>query len=276
MSNLRILVCDDEPLALRRLSGLLSRVPDCEVVGAFEDPQRLMATLDETRPDLLLLDVDMPEMDGFDVIETISRREGEFREAPLFAFVTGSDRHAPAAFDNEALDFLLKPVRLGRLEDTVGRARRALSARDAERRLASLETASGHPGQARVGEGHVWVTRRGETIRIDLDLVDRIAAEGAYVRLHLGERSFLHRESMGGIERRVEPGAFLRVHRSHLVRIADVTSLRRTAHGGSEVALRDGFRAPVGRTYAKLVRQRVLSESSIALVATDNTSCAIE
>lgn len=115
---------------------------------------------------------------------------------------------------------------------------------------------------APAAETSLWVSRRGETVRIDLSAVEHVAAEGAYVRLHLGAASFLHRETIRSFEAKLDPGRFLRVHRSHLVRVDRVGSIRRTVHGGSELLLRDGRPIPVGRTHAQAVRRRLVCEQA--------------
>lgn len=260
MSPLRVLVCDDEPLAVSRLCSLLGRLPDVEVVGTAEEGEQALSLVIDARPDLLLLDIEMPGLDGFDVVERLNADDRSQDGSPLVAFVTAFRRFAPEAFDSGAIDFLSKPVRLGRLERTIERARRAVEGREATRRLIDLQgkleslRGGGEPWR----DAHVWISRRGETIRIDLDQVDWVAAEGAYVRLHVDGASFLHREPIGSIVAKLDPSRFVRVHRSHLVRIGHVASVRRTLHGGGELILRSDQRVPLGRSYAKDARRRIV------------------
>ena len=260
MNALRVLICDDEPLALSRLSALLARVPNVEIVGKARGGFDALAQVRTAAPDLILLDVEMPDLDGFDVVEQLE--SSGVGEAPLIALVTAYPQFAPEAFDRAAIDFLSKPVRLGRLERTIQRARTALQGRETGRRLIELRTmleALRAERKPRMGE-HVWVSRRGEVVRIDLDDVDRVAAEGAYVRLHVQAVSYLHREPIGSIEKRLDPTRFVRTHRSHLVRIDHVASVRRTLHGRSELILQTSERVPLGRRFAKEARRRLFQK----------------
>jgi len=260
VSPFRILVCDDEPIAVSRLAGLLSRIPDAKVVGTAIDGPTALEAVGATRPDLLLLDIEMPGPDGFDVVRSVEDlvRDGH-RPAPLIAFVTAYRRLAPEAFDSGVVDFLTKPVRLERLEQCIAKARRLASARNAEIRLAALESAAGTNNAAGTVEApHVWVQRRGELVKVDLETIERLSADGPYVRLHTSGASYLHRASISQLEERLAPLAHMRVHRSHIVAIAQVARIRRTVHGGAELVLRDGTQIPVGRSYAKEVRRKLL------------------
>lgn len=259
MTPVRVLVCDDEPLAVSRVTSLLGRIANVELVGTAADGEEALERLATIQPDLLLLDIEMPGLDGFDVIERLQSPDRAPGTAPLVAFFTAYRRFAPEAFDSGAIDFLSKPVRLRRLERTIERAREAVEGREAVRRLRDLQ---GRLEHLREGRAHVWISRRGEVIRVDLDHVDRVAAEGAYVRLHVDHDSFLHREPISSIEAKLDPSRFVRVHRSHIVHTGGVTSIRRTLHGGSELTLRSGERVPLGRRYAKEARRRLLDRES--------------
>ncbi|MGY2733553.1 LytR/AlgR family response regulator transcription factor [Sphingomonas sp. UYP23] len=255
---MRIIVCDDEQAALRRLQMLLEDIPGVELIDATTDPREVLQLIAEGRPDLVLLDIDMPEIDGFDVAEGLIRLGLE--PAPLIAFVTSERSLAWEAYERGALDLLPKPVRASRLQLTIERARDALEGREArlllreaERRLEALEAKS-----TMLDPAHVWVSRRGETVRVDLDRVERVAAEGAYVRLHVGDRSFLHREAISAIFERLDQRRFVRVHRSHVVRIDHVSAIRRTLHGGGELLLTDGDNIPLGRKFSKEARHRLV------------------
>lgn len=255
--TLRVLVCDDEPIAVSRMVALLSRIPDVEVVGTALDGPTAIAAVRAERPDLLLLDIEMPGPDGFEVVRSI---EAEGVPAPLVTFVTAFRRLAPEAFDSGAVDFLSKPVRAARLDQCISRARRQVAARDAETRLVALEAKVGALQAQRLGAEvpHVWVQRRGEVVRIDLASLDRAAAEGPYVRLFANGGTYLHREAIGSMAERLEQLPHVRVHRSHIVRVSHVASIRRTRHGGAELVTRSGEVVPIGRSYAKEVRRRLL------------------
>jgi DNA-binding LytR/AlgR family response regulator len=242
---------------------MLSRLSDIEAVTTADSGREALDLLRQGQVDLALLDIEMPEVDGFDVVEGLESPSLASRDVPLIVFVTAFRRFAPQAFDSGAVDFLTKPVRVGRLEQALNRARDALAGREARRRMLDLQATveTLRNGQPSFREAHIWVPRRGENIRIDLDQVDRVVAEGAYVRLHVESNSFLYREVMGSIEAKFDPDRFLRVHRSHMVRLDNVTAIRRTLHGGAELVLKDGELVPVGRKYARAVRRRLLSKA---------------
>jgi DNA-binding LytR/AlgR family response regulator len=259
VNNLKVVLCDDEPLAVRRLVSMLSTMPGVTVVGTTTDGAEAVELVRKTKPDLLLIDVEMPELDGFDVVDALAKRAEP--DAPLVAFVTAYRKFAPQAFESGAIDFLPKPVRLSRLDGTLTRARAAIEGREASRRLVELEAMLDTMRANHVPERdeHVWVSRRGEVVRIDLDRVERVVAEGAYVRLYLDGISYLHREPIGGIEARLDQSRFIRAHRSHIVRVDRVASIRRTMHGGAELVLKDEIRVPLGRKYSREARRRLLN-----------------
>ncbi|HSI19676.1 MAG TPA: LytTR family DNA-binding domain-containing protein [Sphingomonas sp.] len=264
MTALRLLLCDDEPLAVRRLTAMLAEIPDIAVVASTTDAREAVDLVRSTMPDLLLLDIEMPDIDGFDIVEAVAKLGGAGAAAPLVAFVTAYRKFAPQAFETGAIDFLPKPVRLNRLETMLARARHAIEGRQAARRLIELEAmldalrANHLPAR----DAHVWVPRRGEVVRIDLDRTDRIVAEGAYVRLHVEENSYLHRAPIGEIESQLDPVRFLRVHRSHIVRVDHVAAIRRTIHGAGELVLRNGQRVPLGRKYSRDARRRLMAAAA--------------
>lgn len=266
MTGLRVLICDDEPLALQRLASMLQRLPGVDIAATAQSGEEALKHLRATRIDLALLDIDMPGIDGFDVVEGMNGATLQDGEAPLVAFITAFRRFAPQAFDSGAIDFLSKPVRLARLDLTVRRARDALAGREARHRLEGLQGTLDElrEGRDHFRNAHVWIPRRGENIRVDLDQVDRVAAEGAYVRLYVDGTSFLHREVIGSLAGKFDAQCFMRVHRSHLVRIDHVAAIRRTVHGGSELVLRDGVVVPVGRKFAREVRRTLLAKSDPA------------
>jgi DNA-binding LytR/AlgR family response regulator len=256
---LRVLVCDDEPLAVRRLVSILGEMPDVLVVATAETGIEAVEKAGETGPDLMLLDIEMPGSDGFDVVELLASATGG---GPLVAFVTAHRVFAPDAFDTGVVDFLQKPVRRPRLEKAIARARAALLARDADHRLRDLQQRLDEMRHDLGGrrDEHIWVARRGGLVRVELRRIDRVAAEGAYVRIHVGADSYLHRESMSGLEALLDPDRFVRVHRSHVVRDGFVASIRRTIHGGGELLLSCGTVVPLGRKYALRARRHLLAK----------------
>jgi DNA-binding LytR/AlgR family response regulator len=260
---IRFLICDDEPLAVDRLRDLVSRVAGTDVVGTATDGRAALAAVAELQPDAVLLDVEMPALDGFDVVEALAQ---EGVHAPLIVFVTAYPRFAAHAFDTGAIDFLTKPVRLARLDTAIDRVRRALAERDSAARLADLARqveqlrAERHENGQGAAGNHLWVQRRGENIRIDLSQVDRVQSEGEYVRIHHGDTSYLHREPISSLIDRFDPQRFVRIHRSHIVNRDRVAAIRRRPAGGYTIVTSAGELLPVGRNYRAVVKTLVGKE----------------
>ena len=253
---MRTLICDDEPLALDRLKALLDRCEGVEVIAAVEGGEAAVAEIARLRPDLVLLDIEMPKLGGFDVIDSLGRAGGEV-EPPLVVFVTAHPHYAFEAFDSGAIDFISKPVRLHRLERALERARAALDQRQAARRLEALmssleELRAAVPGQA--PQRYLWVQRKSERVRVDLAEVETIEAEGEYIRLHADEGTYLHRCSLGRFAERYGGERFARVHRSAIVNLDRVAGLARSSWGGLVLRMRSGRSVAVGRNYRQAVR----------------------
>ena len=254
---IRLLICDDEPLAIERLRDLVGRVGKTEVVGTAADGRSALAAVAELQPDAVLLDIEMPALDGFDVVEALAKAGAA---SPLIVFVTAYPQFAAHAFDTGAIDFLTKPVRLARLDIALDRVRRALDERSSAARLADLAGQIEALRAERRGEGggaHLWVQRRGENVRIDLAQVDRVQAEGEYVRIHHGTASYLHREPISSLIDRFDAARFVRIHRSHIVNRDRVASIRRRPAGGYTIVTDAGDLLPVGRNYRAVVRSLV-------------------
>jgi two-component system, LytTR family, response regulator len=196
-----VLVADDEPAARRGVRQLLAAFPEFTVVGECRDGREVLDALDMVRPDVLFLDIQMPEIDGFEVIR---RRTPE--RMPAVVFLTAYDQFAIRAFETEAHDYLVKPVSEARFSATIRRL---------VKRLGS------EPGAGAREPGIVVSTSRGARV-LSLREIDWIEAADNYARLWMGGRSFLLRESLGQLERRVSAHGFARAHRQALVRIAGV------------------------------------------------------
>jgi DNA-binding LytR/AlgR family response regulator len=264
MTSLRVMACDDEPLALDRLVALLARCPDVELVGTSLGGEEAVAELERLGPDLLLLDIEMPKLDGFDIVDWIARRQWG-GSPPLVVFVTAHPEYAFEAFDSGAIDFLSKPVRLRRLERALERARVAVERRQSAERLASLMatldelrgTAS-RSAQPR----HIWVQKKSERVRLDLAAVDAIEAEGEYVRLHANGASYLHRGPLGTLAEQLASESFVRIHRSAVVNSAHVAGIGRSSWGGLVLRMKSGRVLPVGRSYHREVRALIAAAPS--------------
>ncbi len=220
-----VLVADDEPAARRGVRQMLAAFPDFAVVGECRDGREVLAALDVLKPDVIFLDIQMPEIDGFEVI----RRRTPAR-MPAIVFLTAYDQFAIRAFEAEAHDYLVKPVSEARFAATVKRLAKRLGSSD---------------GPVARDQAIVVATARGATV-LRLREIDWIEAADNYARLWVGERSYLLRESLGELERRVGAYGFVRAHRQALVRIGGVRALRVEANDLVAV-LTCGARVPVSR-----------------------------
>jgi two-component system LytT family response regulator len=247
-------IVDDEPLARRGLRDLLANEPDVEVLGESPDGPRAVEDLQARSPDLVFLDVQMPGLDGFEVLSAL----GSDR-LPIVVFVTAYDLYALRAFDAHVLDYLLKPVEPARLRRAVERAREILRAREAgavEARLRAL-LASLH--ERRHAERLLVRSAAGVTV-VPVAEVDWIRADGDYARLRLGSREELLRESLQSLADRLDPRVFIRIHRSHIVRIDRVRAVRILDNGDGTAVLKDGTELPVSRTRREALLRALRSE----------------
>jgi two-component system LytT family response regulator len=246
--TIRVLIVDDEPVARRRLRRLLRSAADVVIAGECGDGATALDMIRELSPDVVLLDVQMPELDGFELLQTMSPEE-----IPVIIFVTAYDQYALRAFEVHALDYVLKPVEADRLATAISRARARLAARtDArldERMLALLETLA--PGRKHLTR--IPVRAEGRVHVLDLADVDWIGAADNYVTLHVGPREYLIRDTMGRLERQLDPDRFVRVHRSSIVQIDRVRELLPDFHGDFTLVLKNGTELTLSRGYrAKL------------------------
>jgi two-component system LytT family response regulator len=250
-AKIRVAIIDDEQLARERMRALLSEHADIEVVGECADGAAAIPLIDETQPDLVFLDVQMPEVDGFEVVEALER-DAEGRRPPAIVFVTAHDDHALRAFEIHALDFLLKPFDQPRFEKTLARARRQLGQvrQTVDAKLLALledlrteRRTTRHPERLIVKSG-------GRVFFLRTDEIDWVEAAGNYVRLHARSEAHLLRESMKNMEARLDPNLFVRIHRSAIVNIDRVKELEPWFHGEYIVIMRDGTRLTASRVYS--------------------------
>ena len=250
---MRVLIVDDEPLARERMRELLAEQPDVEVLGECENGREAIEAIERTRPDLVFLDVQMPGIDGFEVVRGL-RSEG----MPAIVFVTGDDRHALRAFDAHALDYLLKPFDGERLERALDRARARLSGAapsDRTRRLLDLIERRLPPPLDRL-----VIRSGGGVIFLKPQDVDWVHAEGNYVRIHAGKESHLIRETMNDLEARLLPARFVRIHKSILVNVDRIREIRPLLTGDHAVLLTDGTKLTWSRGYQSRLRRLTGSE----------------
>lgn len=247
---------DDEPLARDRTRQLLEAEPDVEIVGECASGEDAVELIEGAAPDLVFLDVQMPGMDGFAVLEKISPDR-----LPAVVFVTAHDAHALKAFGVRALDYLLKPFDGERLRESLERVRERLRSeapRAFQQRLLSL--LADMKSRARRGD-RVVIRSGGRLSFLKPDEIDWIQAEGNYLRIHAAQRSHILRDTMSGIEARLDPSRFVRIHKSTIVNIERIREIQPLFNGAYSVLLRDGTRLTWSRGYREQLRALTGEES---------------
>ena len=239
--SLKVLVADDEPLAVERLQLLLARSDGAALVGTASDGESAVSLSEALAPDLLLLDIAMPGLDGIGVARALAAQ----CPSPAVVFVTAFDQFAVAAFEVEAVDYLMKPVEPLRLQRALDRARAYLIQRD---------RSGGSTRAPTRWLEEFWASDLTGLVRIAARDVDRVSAERDYMRLHVGRRSWLIHHSMSALEDGLDPNLFVRMHRSAIVRKDFITGFTRNSSGRWIARLGDGGEQPVGRLYADRVR----------------------
>jgi two-component system LytT family response regulator len=241
---IRVLIVDDEPIARRGIRQQLRVEADVEIIGECGDGAAAIDAISELAPDLVFLDIQMPEVGGFDVVEAIG-----VARMPAVVFVTAYDEHALRAFDVHAVDYVLKPIDRHRFRTAVERARRRLAHAPGEldRRIAAALGELGRP--ARDYARRLAIRSDGRVTLVDVDQVDRLEAAGNYVEVHSGARHHLLRETMASLEARLDPARFVRVSRSSIVNADRVRELQPMFNGDFVVVLRDGTKVAGSRRY---------------------------
>jgi len=257
--SIRALLVDDEPLAREGMRMHLALEPDIRVVGEAADGVQAVEAIRALRPDLVFLDVQMPEVDGLQVVERVGPGS-----MPAVIFVTAYHQHAVRAFDLHAVDYLLKPVREERLRSALARARLRLASRGEEALSAKLEALledfrllrarveSGESGEAaspRRFAAWISVAGRSSTQLVRVEDVDWFEAEGNYVRLHVGAGSHLIRSTLRGMADQLDPVTFIRIHRSTIVNVNRIREIQPWFGGDYIAVLHDGRQLRVSRSH---------------------------
>ena len=251
---IRALIVDDEPLPRERIRTLLARRRDVKVIGDCRDGQAAVNTILAERPDLVFLDIQMPELDGFEVIKAISHEY-----LPAIVFVTAFDEHAIRAFDVNAIDYLLKPINAERFEKALLRAIDRLAqsnAREPDRQLVDFveRLRAEHQYTAR------FVVRSGAKFSfVQASDVDWIDVADNYVRLHVSGREHFVRDTLKSVESRLNPELFIRVHRSIIINVDRVESVEPYSHGEYVVTMKNGARLITSRSYSERLRTLLTS-----------------
>ena len=252
MPRIRSLIVDDEPLARARITELLARESDIEVIDECANGTDAVNAIVAEEPDLVFLDVQMPELNGFGVLERLAGRR-----LPVIVFVTAHDAYALKAFEVHALDYLLKPFDRDRFSRTLDRARETLRSRatgEFDRRLGEL--------LSQLGDGKRYLNRmvvKGEeaSVLVQVKDIDYVESAGNYIKVCVGKERYLLRETMNGLEASLDPAQFVRIHRSFIVNLDRVRGFEPYFHGDYVVRLHDGRSLTLSRTFRDRVEERI-------------------
>jgi DNA-binding LytR/AlgR family response regulator len=251
MSVLRTVLVDDEPLALERLAAFFEGIADAEIVGTARDGRQASEVIAALKPDLVLLDVQMPEQSGLRVAATLAEED-----RPEIIFVTAFEHYAADAFAVDAADYLLKPVRFDRLWQAIERAKRRKHLRSLADRAEQLEARTGD-GTAGAHDRGIWVQTRNGAVFVPIETIDWVEAARDYVMLHTPTRSHLVRMSMRALEDKLDPDQLIRVHRSAFARPGNVVEVQRMGKTINALVMRDGAVVQVGPNYSGAIAARL-------------------
>ena len=249
MKKIRTLIVDDESLARDRMRQLLQTETEIEIIGECADGRTAVTTIQKETPDLIFLDVQMPELDGFGVVEALGANA-----SPVIVFVTAHDKFALRAFEIHAVDYLLKPFDRERFQKALHRALEQVKQRDTGKlleRQAALITALKSPRT----DGRLAVKSGGHVVWVKLDEVDWIGSADNYAELHVGAKSHLLRETLAALEARLDQNKFVRISRSVIVNAPRIKELKRLFYGGCELILQDSTKLTLSRRYRDKLEQ---------------------
>ena len=249
---IRVFVADDQPMARERLVSLLAAEPGVELAGTAASGPEAVDGIRQSAPDLVFLDMQMPGMDGFKVIETIG-----VDQMPPTVFVTAYDEYAVRAFEVQAIDYLLKPFGRHRFQSALTRARRHLE-HEKQREMAGRLAALLRTGRSTNSSNQRLLVKSGGRVSfVDVDQIDWVEAEGNYVRIHAGDQVHVLRETMNALLDRIGPQQFFRIHRSRIVNIGRVKELLIAGGGDYHVVLQNGTRLGLSRMYRDTLQEQL-------------------
>jgi two-component system LytT family response regulator len=249
---IRVFVADDQPMARERLVSLLAAEPGVELAGTAASGPEAVEGIRQSAPDLVFLDMQMPGMDGFKVIEAIG-----VEQMPPTVFVTAYDEYAVRAFEVQAIDYLLKPFGRHRFQSALSRARRHLEHERQREMAGRLAELLGTGKSTATTSQRLLVKSGGRVSFVDVDQIDWVEAEGNYVRIHAGDQVHVLRETMNNLLDRIGPQQFFRVHRSRIVNISRVKELLIAGGGDYTVVLWDGTRLGLSRLYRDALQEQL-------------------
>jgi two-component system LytT family response regulator len=262
--TIRTLLVDDEKLAIQGLQLRLEPFTDVEVIGTCANGREAIRAIKTEKPDLVFLDVQMPGFDGFSVVKGVMELE-----PPLFVFVTAYEEHAIRAFEANAINYLMKPVDVDKLADTLDRVRTRLTEKRSAEEAGKLKDVLAEvapeamenmaPDDESAGryEKMINIKDRGQIFRVDVDSIEHIEAAGDYMCIYTGDNSLILRETMKDLERRLDPRVFQRVHRSTIVNLDQVRQVKPHTNGECFLVLGSGAEVKVSRSYRDVVARFV-------------------
>lgn len=249
---MRIIIADDEPLARSKMRLMLNTEPGVQVLAECQNGAEAIQALKTYKPDLLFLDVRMPDLDGFEVLSHMTEAE-----MPIVIFTTAYDQHAVKAFEAHALDYLLKPFDQERLHQAVDRARKELlKTKDREAAQHILRYLS-ETGMQFAASRRLIVKSRGRVVFLSFDEIDWLEAAANYVRIYVGKQAYVLRKGIGEIAERLDPAQFIRIHRSAIVNVHKIKELQPVNSGEYIVVLKDGKELSCSRGYRSGLQQLV-------------------
>jgi two-component system LytT family response regulator len=254
-TKITIMIVDDEELARTRIRELIQKDSEFEVISECSTGTEAVAAVMRTKPDILFLDIQMPDLNGFGVLKRINESS-----MPLVIFVTAYDEFAIKAFEHHAFDYLLKPFKKKRFEEAVAYAKNELRTRNDKewihRTYSMLESLSGKTSHL----NRFTIKERGRIFFVNAGDVDWIEAEDNYVRLHAGKETYLIRQKIGSLEKELDPVSFVRIHRGAIVNVESIKELQQWFKRDYRVVLRNGTILPLGRSYRNELRKVLHSE----------------
>ncbi|MFC4253945.1 response regulator [Altererythrobacter xixiisoli] len=262
--TIRTLLVDDEKLAIQGLQLRLEPFTDVEIIGTCANGREAIRAIKTEKPDLVFLDIQMPGFDGFSVVKGVMEIE-----PPLFVFVTAFEEHAIRAFEANAVNYLMKPVDVDKLADTLDRVRTRLAEKRSAEEAGKLKDVLAEVAPDAIDnmpieeestgryEKMINVKDRGQIFRVDVDSIEHIEAAGDYMCIYTGDNSLILRETMKDLERRLDPRVFQRVHRSTIVNLDQVRQVKPHTNGECFLVLESGAEVKVSRSYRDVVARFV-------------------
>lgn len=252
MQKIRAIIVDDEPYARRGIRNELASEPDIEIVAESPNGKAAVTDIQKLKPDLLFLDVQMPGLDGFGVLDAIADEP-----LPVIIFVTAYDQYALQAFDYHAVDYLLKPLDTERFQAAIKKARTYIQSKDTteltQRLVSLLESRRGEQQYV----ARLAIKSSGRVSILKVEEIDWIEADDNYVQLHVGNHVHMLHETLTCLERKLDPGRFLRIHRSRIVNVERIKELHPLFHGEHILVLQDGTRLASSRNYRDRLFERL-------------------